>query len=113
MTETKLQTDTEVVSVLNVFTTTPDQQDRLVELVKDGVTRTASKNDGFLSSTVLKSRDGASVVNLSQWSSFDVLPTNHEKNLTNDDYVAQMDEISKIASSDSHPYEVVFIHQAE
>jgi heme-degrading monooxygenase HmoA len=63
----RLQTNT--VTLVNVFTVEPDNQQKLVDLLKQGTGEFFSKAPGFISSRVLSGKDGTRVINYSQWKS--------------------------------------------
>jgi quinol monooxygenase YgiN len=58
-----------MVTLVNVFTVEPDNQQKLVDLLKQGTIEFFSKAPGFVSSRVLSSKDGTRVINYSQWKS--------------------------------------------
>jgi heme-degrading monooxygenase HmoA len=60
---------THTVTLVNVFTVEPDNQQKLVDLLKQGTIEFFSKAPGFISSKVLSSKDGTRVINYSQWKS--------------------------------------------
>ena len=62
----RVETNTTLV---NVFTVEPQNQQKLVDVLKGGTDEFFSKVPGFISSSVLKSNDGLRVINYSQWKS--------------------------------------------
>jgi heme-degrading monooxygenase HmoA len=61
--------ETNTVTLVNVFTVEPANQQRLVDLLKAGTGEFFSKAPGFISSRVLSGKDGTRVINYSQWKS--------------------------------------------
>ena len=61
--------ETDTVTLVNVFTVEPQNQQRLVDLLKGGTGEFFSKAPGFISSSVLSGKDGTRVINYSQWKS--------------------------------------------
>jgi heme-degrading monooxygenase HmoA len=61
--------ETNTVTLVNVFTVEPDNQQKLVDLLKRGTGEFFSKAPGFISSRVLSGKDGTRVINYSQWKS--------------------------------------------
>jgi heme-degrading monooxygenase HmoA len=61
--------ETNTVTLVNVFTVEPQNQQRLVDLLKGGTGEFFSKAPGFISSSVLSGKDGTRVINYSQWKS--------------------------------------------
>ena len=62
----RVETNTTLV---NVFTVEPENQQKLVDMLKGGTDEFFSKAPGFISSSVLTSKDGRRVINYSQWKS--------------------------------------------
>ena len=58
-----------VVTLVNVFTVEPENQERLVQLLIEGTETTFSKLPGYISASFHKSKDGRRVVNYGQWRS--------------------------------------------
>jgi heme-degrading monooxygenase HmoA len=61
--------ETKPVTLVNVFTVEPENQQKLINLLKRGTGEFFSKAPGFISSSVLSSKDGTRVINYSQWKS--------------------------------------------
>jgi len=69
MSESTIRADPPLVTLINVFTVDPENQQRLVELwqrATDGVMRHLP---GFISANVHRSLDGTKVVDYAQWES--------------------------------------------
>jgi quinol monooxygenase YgiN len=62
---------TEVLVVINVFTVSPENQARLVELLARATESTVRHVPGFISATLHQSRDGTKVAMHAQWRSWD------------------------------------------
>ena len=65
---TTISTEQDVVTLVNVFTVTPDKQQRLVDVLSEAAA-TMKRIHGYVSSNVHKSLDGTKVVNYVQWES--------------------------------------------
>jgi quinol monooxygenase YgiN len=65
--ETTIRVDSAVTTLVNVFTVEPDNQPKVVALLQEGIETMFSKMPGWISTNVLKSRDGRQVVVYSQW----------------------------------------------
>ena len=65
--ETTIQVDNAVTSLVNVFTVEPDNQSKVYGLLQEGIEIMFSKMPGWISSNLLRSRDGKQVVVYSQW----------------------------------------------
>jgi len=65
--ETTIRVDRAVTTLVNVFTLEPDNQPKALALLNEGIETMFSKMPGWISSNVLKSKDGRQVVVYSQW----------------------------------------------
>jgi len=65
--ETSIRAGGAVTTLVNVFTAEPDNQAEVLALLQDGIETMFNKMPGWISSNVLKSRDGSRVVVYSQW----------------------------------------------
>src|ERR1700676_1905696 len=61
--------ETNTVTLVNVFTVEPENQQKLIDLLKGGTGEFFSKAPGFISSSVLSGKAGTRVINYSQWKS--------------------------------------------
>ena len=68
-TEATIRIGSDVATLVNVFTVEPDNQQKLVELLKEGTETFFSKQPGFISSSVHASKEGRRAINYSQWAS--------------------------------------------
>ena len=59
----------EMLTLINVFTVKPEDQQKLVQLLLDATDETMKHMPGFVSATIHKSHDGKKVVNYAQWRS--------------------------------------------
>lgn len=95
--------DNKVVTLINVFTVEPDNQQRLVEMLVEATEKTMKNMSGFVSASIHKSADGVRVANYAQWRSRE----DFEAMLKNPEATAHMKPIAEIAKFDAHLYEVV------
>jgi quinol monooxygenase YgiN len=65
--ETIIRADDAVTTLVNVFTAEPGKQPELLALLQEGTETLFSKMPGWISSSLLKSRDGKQVIVYSQW----------------------------------------------
>ena len=65
--DTTIRVDDAVTTLVNVFTAEPDKQSKLLALLRDGTQGAFSKMPGWISSSLLTSRDGKQVIVYSQW----------------------------------------------
>jgi quinol monooxygenase YgiN len=105
MTTSTIDPDSKVITVVNVFTVEPNNQQRLVDLLIEATKKVMSLQEGFISANLHKSLDGAKVVNYAQWKSKEAF----EKMLKNQTAKTHMNGAFSIAKVDGSPYEVVFV----
>ncbi|MBR0793218.1 antibiotic biosynthesis monooxygenase [Bradyrhizobium manausense] len=67
--EATIRAGSDVTTLVNVFTVEPDNQQKLVQLLKEGADAFFSKQPGFISSSVHASKEGGRAINYSQWRS--------------------------------------------
>src|ERR1700755_1703024 len=65
----RIAKELDVVTLGNVFTVKPDQQDRLANLLVEATEKTMKDLPGFVSASIHKSFDGTKVINSAQWRS--------------------------------------------
>jgi quinol monooxygenase YgiN len=65
--ETTIRVDSAVTTLVNVFTVEPDNQPTVLALLHEGIETLFSKMPGWISTNLLKSRDGMQVIVYSQW----------------------------------------------
>ncbi len=94
--------DAKVVTLINVFTVEPENQQKLVDLLIDATEKTMKNLPGFVSASLHKSLDKVRVTNYAQWRSKE----DFEAMLKNPEATAHMKPIVAIAQFDAHLYEV-------
>lgn len=94
------------MTLINVFTVSPENQQRLVDLLVEATQHTMRKQPGYLSAAIHKSVDGTRVTNYAQWRSredFEAIGKNPEA-------AVHMRAAAQLAISfEPHLYEVSFI----
>jgi quinol monooxygenase YgiN len=65
----KIQKGRNILTLINVFTVSPEKQQELVTLLIDATQQTMRHLPGFISANVHRSLDGKKVVNYAQWRS--------------------------------------------
>ena len=106
--ETAIRIGADVTTLVNVFTVEPENQQQLVQVLKEGTESFFSKQPGFISSSVLTSKDGRRAINYSQWRS-----TKDIESFRGHPYFAPyVQRIVALAKSESILCDVVDIHHA-
>ncbi|HKA10347.1 MAG TPA: antibiotic biosynthesis monooxygenase family protein [Candidatus Dormibacteraeota bacterium] len=105
-----IATDRDVVTLVNVFTVTPEQQQRLADLLAEATASVMNRLPGYVSANIHRSLDGTRVVNYAQWRRVE----DFEAMLRDPDAQQHMRSASKLATSiEPHLYEVVFTDQTK
>lgn len=98
----------DVVTLINVFTVSPEDQQRLLDLLVEATELTMNKLPGFVSANLHKSLDGTQVVNYAQWRSQEAFEAMFE----NPEAIEHMKEAERIAERfEPHLYEVSFVDE--
>jgi len=98
----------DVVTLINVFTVAPEDQQRLVEVLVEATQAVMRKQPGFVSANIHRSLDGTRVANYAQWRSREAF----EAMLRDRDAAEHMGEAAKIAERfEPHLYEVTFVDE--
>ena len=101
----RISQDQDVVTLINVFTIEPEDQQRLVDLLAEATEATMSGQPGYVSANIHKSLDGTKVTNYAQWRSREAF----EAMLAEADARVHMAEAGRLASAfEPQLYEVAF-----
>jgi antibiotic biosynthesis monooxygenase (ABM) superfamily enzyme len=101
--------DQDVVTLVNVFTVTPERQRELVDLLVEATRTVMNRLPGYVSANIHRSLDGTKVVNYAQWRRVE----DFEAMLQDTAAQNHMRAAGELASSiEPHLYEVVFTDQA-
>ena len=100
--------DKDVVTLINVFSVAPENQQRLVDVLVDATQMVMRKQPGFISANIHRSLDGTRVTNYAQWRSKEAF----EAMLRDREAAEHMGEAAKIAERfEPHLYEVSFVDE--
>jgi quinol monooxygenase YgiN len=103
---TTISTEKNLVTLINVFTVTPENQQRLVDLLVEATQSIMRNQPGYISANIHKSLDGTRVTNYAQWRS----QADYEAMLNNPEALVHMRAASQLATSfEPHLYGVSFI----
>jgi heme-degrading monooxygenase HmoA len=105
---TPIVANPDYVTLINVFTVEPKDQDRLVEMLVEATDKVMCDIPGFISANIHKSADGVRVANYAQWRS----AADFQAMLKNPRAQAHMAPIGEFASFDAHLYSVIDVHHA-
>ena len=93
----------DVVTLINVFTVSPENQQKLVDMLVEATQTTMQHVPGFVSASIHKSADGTRVANYAQWRRAE----DFHQMLKNPKALEHMKPIQELATYDAHLYEVV------
>lgn len=106
---TRISEDRELITLVNVFTVAPEDQQRLVEILVEATEAVMSRQPGYISANIHRSLDGTRVTNYAQWRSRE----DFEAIFANPEAQAHMREAGRLATFEPQLYEVVYTHTAE
>ena len=93
----------QVVTLINVFIVTPENQQKLIDMLIEATQKTMKHVPGFVSASFHKSADGTRVANYAQWRRAE----DFEAMLRDPRAAEHMKPILELATNDAHLYEVV------
>ncbi|WP_327085389.1 antibiotic biosynthesis monooxygenase [Nonomuraea sp. NBC_01738] len=96
------------VTLINVFTVRPDDQQRLIDLLVGATKQIMSRQPGYLSARIHRSLDGTKVTNYARWRS----RADFQALAANPDAAAHMRRAGELATFEPVLYEVAFTHRA-
>ena len=103
-----ISNDHDVITLINVFTVAPEDQQRLLDVLLEATESVISEMPGFVSANLHKSLDGTRVVNYAQWRSKEAF----EAMLENPEAAGHIREAAKLAEKfEPHLYEVSFVDE--
>ena len=106
--EATIRIGSDITTLVNVFTVEPDNQQKLVQLLKEGTETFFSKQPGFISSSVHASKEGGRAINYSQWASAKDI-----ENFRNDPkFAPYIQRLAALAKAETILCEVVEVNHA-
>lgn len=96
----------DVVTLINVFTVAPENQQRLVDLLVEATESVICKQPGYVSANIHKSLDGTKVTNYAQWRSVE----DFQRMFGDEEVRAHMNEAEGLAAIEPQLYEVSYTH---
>lgn len=106
MSQSIISADAPVVTLINVFTVDPADQQRLVELWQQATDEVMRHIPGFVSANVHRSIDGTKVVNYAQWETQDAFTAM----LRHPEARPYLEQLSEIGTPAPVLCEVVSVH---
>lgn len=106
--EASIRADAPVVTLINVFTVTPDRQQQLVTLWQQATDEVMRRQPGFVSASIHRSFDGTKVINYAQWETREAFTAMFRNPQAN----AHMSKLAEIGTPDPMLCEVISVHPA-
>jgi len=106
MPTTTIDPSAKIVTLINLFETTPEKQDELVRLLEQATDEVMKDLPGFVSANIHKGLDGKHVANYAQWQSQE----DFQRMLANPKAREHMGQIDKIATVSPALYQVASVH---
>jgi quinol monooxygenase YgiN len=106
--EVTIRANSGVITLINVFTVDPENQQRLVAVLKEGTEGLMSKMAGYISASVHISKDGRRIINYSQWRSANDIDAMRQ----NPDIGPYMKRVAALGTFDAIACEVSYVHHA-
>jgi len=102
-----ISNDHDVITLINVFTVDPANQQALVDLLVEATETTMSRQPGYVSASIHASLDGTRVTNYAQWRSREEF----EAIFSNPEVRPHMEEAARLALEfEPQLYRVAFAH---
>lgn len=91
------------VTLINVLSVEPSNQEKLIAILKRGTEEIMTKQEGYISSQIYKSKDGHTVTVIAEWES----PKNIEAVRSSSQNINYFKSIQEIADSKANLYSLI------
>ena len=98
----------EVTTLINIFTFEPENQEKLLELLRGSTENVIHRLDGWISTSFILAKDQRRIVIYSQWRDL----ASVEAMRSSPDMVAYFPKVAALATIDSFAGDVVYNHHA-
>ena len=98
----------EVTTLINILTVEPENQEKVIELLRGSTENVVSRLDGWISTSFIAAKDQRRVVIYSQWRD----PASVEAMQSNPEMVAYFPRVAALAAFDSFAGHVIYNHHA-
>jgi len=105
---TTIEVTKKVATLINILTVEPENQQKLIELLRGNTESVVTRLDGWISTSFIAAKDQCHVVIYSQWRDF----ASVEAMRADPDMVAYFPRIAALAALDSFAGDVVYNHHA-
>jgi quinol monooxygenase YgiN len=104
--EMTIRANSGVTTLINVFAVDPENQQRLVAVLKEGTEALMSKRAGYISASIHVSKDGRRVINYSQWKSVEDIEAMRQ----HPDVGPYMKRVAGLGTFEAIACEVSYVH---
>src|SRR5262245_50794842 len=105
--EMTIRANSGVMTLINVFTVDPENQQKLVAVLKEGTETLMSKHEGYVAASIHVSKDGRRVINYSQWKSVKDIEAMRQ----HPDVGPYMKRVAALGPFEAIGCEVSYVHQ--
>jgi quinol monooxygenase YgiN len=98
----------DVTTLINIFTFEPENQEKLLELLRSSTENVITKLDGWISTSFVAAKDQRRILIYSQWRDL----ASVEAMRANPEMVAYFPKVAALATIDSFAGDVVYNHHA-
>lgn len=102
---TEIARGRDLVTLINVFTVAPENQQRLVDLLVEATDAVIKRLPGFISANIHRGIDGTKVVNYVQWRRRE----DFEAMLRDPAAMPHLQKSARLATFEPHLYEVIHV----
>jgi hypothetical protein len=106
---TAIKVDKDIITLINVFTVDPSKQQVLIDAIIDTTQKVWCLQDGYISASIHKSKDGKKVTNYVQYKGKGGL----DRRLDNPEAILHMNKVLSMAKTDGNLYDVVFTDEKD
>ena len=106
--EASIRADAAVITLINVFTVAPANQQQLVERWQEATEDVMRHQPGFISASIHRSYDGTKVINYAQWESREQFAAMFQDPKAS----ARLTQLAELGTPDPVVCEVVSVHRA-
>jgi quinol monooxygenase YgiN len=104
--EMTIRANSGVMTLINIFTVDPEDQQKLFAVLKDGTEALMSKRDGYIAARIHVSKDGRRVINYSQWRSVKDIEVMRQ----HPDVAPYMKRVAALGTFEAIGCEVSYVH---
>jgi hypothetical protein len=106
--ETTIRAGNDIATQINICTVEPENQHKLMQLLKDGTEGFFSKQPGWISTNLLSSKDGRRVLIYSQWRTAKDIEAFRQ----NPNFGPYLQDLTAIAKFETMLCDVAYVHHA-